>query len=59
MKKEISNRMSERASRDPKICEILVRKVESKDLGDWRSILLHFVCFIDYIVYILINCFIE
>ena len=31
------NRMSERAGRDPRICEIIVNKVESKDLGTWRS----------------------
>ena len=31
------NRMSERAGRDPRICEILVNKLESKDLGTWRS----------------------
>ena len=29
--------MSERADGDPKICEIVVNKVEKKDLGDWRS----------------------
>ena len=29
--------MSERSSGDPKICEIVVDKVERKDLGKWRS----------------------
>ena len=29
--------MSERASGDPKICEIVVNNVEKKDFGDWRS----------------------
>ena len=40
-KPPFSNRMSERAKGDPKICEILVNKVEKKDLGDWRSNLFH------------------
>merc|ERR1712179_109707 len=31
-------RLSERAKGDPKICEILVNKVEKKDLGDWRCV---------------------
>merc|ERR1712179_348133 len=31
-------RLSERAKGDPKICEILVDKVEKKDLGDWRCV---------------------
>merc|ERR1719260_54894 len=31
-------RMSERAIGDPKICEIVVNKVESKDLGDWKCV---------------------
>ena len=29
-------RMSERASGDPRMCEILVNKLERKDLGTWR-----------------------
>ena len=29
--------MSEKASYDLKICEILVKKVKRKDLGTWRS----------------------
>ena len=32
-----TNRMSERAAGDPRICELLVSKLESKDLGSWRS----------------------
>ena len=40
-KPPFSNRLSERAKGDPKICEILVNKVEKKDLGDWRSNLFH------------------
>ena len=31
-----STRMSKRAIEDPKICEVLVDKVKSRDLGDWR-----------------------
>ena len=31
------NRMSERSARDKKKCEIVVDKVEKKDLGKWRS----------------------
>merc|ERR1712179_876166 len=31
-------KLSERAKGDPKICEILVNKVEKKDLGDWRCV---------------------
>ena len=31
-----STRMSKRAVKDPKICEVLVDKVKSRDLGDWR-----------------------
>ena len=29
--------MSERSVRDPRVCEILVDKVEQRDLGKWRS----------------------
>ena len=32
-----STRTSKRGGNDPKICEILVDNVESKDLGAWRS----------------------
>merc|ERR1712179_319539 len=32
-------RMSKRAIKDPKICEVLVDKVKSRDLGDWRCLL--------------------
>ena len=31
------NRMSERSGEDARMCEILVDKVEKKDLGKWRS----------------------
>ena len=31
------NRMSERSGGDARMCEILVDKVEKKDLGKWRS----------------------
>jgi len=31
-------RMSERAAGDPRICEIRVSKLESKDLGSWRCV---------------------
>ena len=29
--------MSKRSVLDPKVCEILVDKVEQRDLGKWRS----------------------
>ena len=32
-----STRTSERAGKDPKICEIVVDNVKKKDLGVWRS----------------------
>jgi len=31
-------RMSEQSSGDPRVCEIVVYKVESKDLGNWRCV---------------------
>ena len=34
------NRLSERSVRDLRVCELLVDKVEEKDLGKWRSELL-------------------
>ena len=30
-------RLSERSVGDPRVCELLVDKVEEKDLGKWRS----------------------
>ena len=34
---QMLNRLSERSVRDPRVCELLVDKVEEKDLGKWRS----------------------
>ena len=31
------NRMNERSGEDARMCEIVVDKVEEKDLGKWRS----------------------
>ena len=40
LKGEIENhliRLSKRSVGDPRVCELLVDKVEEKDLGKWRS----------------------
>ena len=45
-----SNRLSERAKKDSKICEIKVENIEKKDLGKWRSNL--FYIYLTYVIYV-------